>query len=368
MFHAAPGLEVTGPAGNMLAARVAAAKKRRLQEHADEPPALGPSFMVQRALGSTGRGSDVHGAASTQWWSRSITNACADKWDRMMPHRCERDFVVSEACAGFGSALAACRALGIPARGHTASDLKPASRSFLMPAFEHVYQSMRDQGCDGYCCCHGSNCRPRITDDVLICGPPCQPFSEYRPGRRSQGYDEHAGAEASMGVSDDTIIAVLQHRRPRAFLLENVPAFAKMDRQKNEVPLRRFITLLGTHVRDEDGAPFYTAIHVFDMEPRPWLAASRPRTAARMRAAIAPECSSFRSATTTYHIPSSLDCLSADFLYTFFPVRMLAPLVVITSFSSHTFHVVYTRVIVFAANGGRVPQTVQGGLVEPPTW
>lgn len=58
--------------------------------------------------------------------------------------------------------------------------------------------------------------------DILIAGPPCQPFSKAAYWRANGA----ARLDDPRARTLDAFLRVLEHARPRAFLLENVPGFA----------------------------------------------------------------------------------------------------------------------------------------------
>src|ERR1700691_4993963 len=73
--------------------------------------------------------------------------------------------------------------------------------------------------------------------DVLIGGPPCQPFSK-------SGYWAHGDAKRlddPRSVTLSAYLRVLRDTQPRAFLLENVPGLAFSQKDEGLTFLKRSI-------------------------------------------------------------------------------------------------------------------------------
>lgn len=295
----------------MLSARISAAKRRKLSSQPSAPEPLRPpsdpalvepgtsarpgsgdvsdnddipssqgSYMLNRMFGGASRAPSF--LPSSAWWSRPMYDSIASKWDSSQ--MCSRRFRLAEACAGMGSAAWAAKCFNLPFDFTSASDMKPASRTFFAnnhTDVKHFFPTMQDQAHGGFCLQHGHICDPALEDmdDLLVAGPPCQPFSHYCDGSAPRSCWDHDGVSALMG-NENSLLDLLKARTPRSFLLENVLAFARPDRKTGTVPLVAFADAVKQILNKGRTGPHYTAMHVFEMGPNPWLAASRPRSSA----------------------------------------------------------------------------------------
>ena len=249
------------------------------------------TYMMQKFLGTVPVGTTTCEYPSAKWWSRPMLDAVASRWDRLRP-RLLRGMQISEGCAGMALASIAARSLGIPLlHTGTASESKAAARTFMLdncPDLRHIFGSLADQAAatsePTYCHRHGilcSSCPSTERDDLFVCGPPCQPYSQQRADHSTKGCSSHRDVDISMDCQDDTVMQVVKERRPRAVLLENVLGFTRPDPVTNQVPVMAFLKML-EQVRREDNPdePYYEAVHIFELCPRIWANLSRPRTLA----------------------------------------------------------------------------------------
>ena len=245
----------------------------------------GSAYMVQRAI--PGLAKSVSTAPTltvgTRFWSKAMHDAIAPRWDWLM-QKFLRAIKIAESCAGLGTVCLSARCLGLPFVATSACDKKPSAQAWLLQneGHKHVYESIADQTFGGWCFRHGTYCTPREeeVDDLVALGPPCQPFSDYRSDKEAVPYIAHRGASVTLGSEEDdnSTISLLHTRRPRAFLMENVTALARRAASDHQIPLLTFIQKLNAVVKKPDNSPFYTSLHMFEMNPFPWIAASRPRT------------------------------------------------------------------------------------------
>lgn len=134
----------------------------------------------------------------------------------------------------------------------------------------------------GFCAKHGRVCTPADDTgapsvDVLVAGPPCQPFSLQRSGFKSSGRTDHPLLSATLGGDEDSLISVARAWRPGVLIVENVQNFVKSDPVNKLIPMRIFLDKLAT-IRNEHGQPLYTGLHVFMLSPDLWFNMLRTRT------------------------------------------------------------------------------------------
>lgn len=82
--------------------------------------------------------------------------------------------------------------------------------------------------------------------DVLCAGFPCQPFSKA---------GKQLGREDKRGTLFDEIVKILLYRRPRYFILENVPFIAKHDNEETWNYMERELRAAGYNVDKEIYSP-----------------------------------------------------------------------------------------------------------------
>ena len=242
------------------------------------------SYMVRRMLGDAAWMCFPSKCIwpSVKWWVKPMQDAVALRWDRLRP-RLARPLRVSEACAGLGTAIMTLLAMGIPvAPEATASDLKDSARNFVLANFshiKHVFNSVESQMQDqAWCYRHGGMCCPGLSgaDDLLVMGPPCQAYSRQRGDRYTRSSSEHPGS--TIVESLDGVVGLMKQKRPRGFVLENVLHFAYKDPITKEVGIENFLERLAKAVVTSAGDPYYSMIHVFEMDPLAWINMHRPRT------------------------------------------------------------------------------------------
>ena len=95
--------------------------------------------------------------------------------------------------------------------------------------------------------------------DVLLAGFPCQPFSIAGVSKRNALGKAHGFACETQGTLFFDVARVIETKRPRAFLLENVKNLVSHDKGRTSDVIRRTLTeVLGYHIhyRVIDGAHF----------------------------------------------------------------------------------------------------------------
>ncbi|MCE3519502.1 DNA (cytosine-5-)-methyltransferase, partial [Escherichia coli] len=66
--------------------------------------------------------------------------------------------------------------------------------------------------------------------DLLLAGFPCQPFSIAGVSKKNALNRPHGFADETQGTLFFNVAKIIQHHRPRAFLLENVKNLVNHDR------------------------------------------------------------------------------------------------------------------------------------------
>lgn len=94
--------------------------------------------------------------------------------------------------------------------------------------------------------------------DVLLAGFPCQPFSIAGVSKKNALGREHGFSDETQGTLFFDVCRILEAKRPRAFLLENVKNLVSHDKGRTFDVIKRSLTDLGYHIhyRVIDGAHF----------------------------------------------------------------------------------------------------------------
>ena len=95
--------------------------------------------------------------------------------------------------------------------------------------------------------------------DVLLAGFPCQPFSIAGVSKKNALGKKHGFACETQGTLFFDVARIIEEKRPRAFLLENVKTLVSHDKGRTFDVIRRTLTeVLGYHIhyRVIDGAHF----------------------------------------------------------------------------------------------------------------
>jgi hypothetical protein len=231
---------------------------------------------------------------SAAWWTKVLRNSLADVLDNLHGGRQPRAIVLDEGCSGMGSAHIVCKGLGAKVGGGICSDMKESARKVqllnLRGDIDHIFGTMREHALGhGHCFKHGrqvtvnygvgddsSGAKPC---DVMVVGPPCQPFSSQRGNRKSVNAAQHVLYESTFEVggvdSKGSAIELVRARLPGVLVLEQVVGFCKKDKN-GQNPAEVFVR----HLKEikVNGEPFFTGFHIFSMSPEAWLCISRPRT------------------------------------------------------------------------------------------
>lgn len=102
--------------------------------------------------------------------------------------------------------------------------------------------------------------------DVLLAGFPCQPFSIAGVSKKNALGRPHGFLDATQGTLFFDVARIIQHHRPKAFLLENVKNLQRHDKG------RTFETIMKV-LREELGYRVETRV----LSARPWVPQGRDR-------------------------------------------------------------------------------------------
>jgi DNA (cytosine-5)-methyltransferase 1 len=94
--------------------------------------------------------------------------------------------------------------------------------------------------------------------DILLAGFPCQPFSIAGVSKKNALGREHGFKDETQGTLFFDVCRIINEKRPRAFLLENVKNLVSHDKGRTFDVIKRSLTELGYHIhcRVIDGAHF----------------------------------------------------------------------------------------------------------------
>lgn len=94
--------------------------------------------------------------------------------------------------------------------------------------------------------------------DILLAGFPCQPFSIAGVSKKNALGREHGFKDETQGTLFFDVCRIINEKRPRAFLLENVKNLVSHDKGRTFDVIKRALTELGYHIhcRVIDGAHF----------------------------------------------------------------------------------------------------------------
>lgn len=101
--------------------------------------------------------------------------------------------------------------------------------------------------------------------DVLLAGPPCQPFSKAGIAKKATLGQPTGFADRTSGTLFFEMTRILAHHRPRAFLMENVPHLERHDQGRTFRLMRESLEKLG-----------YRCSRVL-LDARPWHPQKRKR-------------------------------------------------------------------------------------------
>ncbi len=215
------------------------------------------------------------------WWAAPMRTAILHKLDGLKKARPVR---LVSGCSGFGTDSLALEVLGFDFIVTSCSDAKTCAQIVLRQQhrhIEHAYGSMRDQCLRHNCLWHGSACRavPKVTD-LYVGGPPCQPYSDARPGRythnRPEGHPLYSVLFAT-GPNADSFLSSVESLQPLGFIMEEVNGFSKKCDDEQHSQLDKFLGLVKGIRRTGSTEPLITGVSVLRLDGPPWLEVNRDR-------------------------------------------------------------------------------------------
>jgi site-specific DNA-cytosine methylase len=219
-----------------------------------------------------------------------MKDSMALRWDERHAAGLARPLRLASACSGMCTELFACKALGIPFDDDVVtSERNTATHALVranLPEVLHQFNSLVDHG-RGHGCCtrHGRVCQAPCKRDLLVIGPPCQPFSSMRHDtkQRDLGCKAHALYNTTFGSGgcvetdpDDSAIELIKSMLPSSVLVEQVEGFGRIDLASGTVPMEEFSEMV-LNIRDDEGNSFYKAARAFKLNASLWLGINRPR-------------------------------------------------------------------------------------------
>jgi len=98
--------------------------------------------------------------------------------------------------------------------------------------------------------------------DLLLAGFPCQPFSIAGVSKKNALHQPHGFRCEAQGTLFFDVARILEHHRPRAFLLENVKNLVNHDKGRTFQVIRRTLEEeLGYHMSYRTGVPYVVSGH-----------------------------------------------------------------------------------------------------------
>ena len=238
------------------------------------------------------------------YWAMTLRTSVANRWDAMFRRGLLRRWNLDTGATGLGAEIWMCAAAGIPlASDCCGCEPHQAVREVLLHNQRHVFGHFFEnfecmiKRC-GMCYRCGTFCDasaglicltlravfPDKRRDVVVIGPPCQPFSFLSSTNKQQGASSHklfpvlfppeGKAPAYGGCSVLDFLAV---HLPLVAVIEEAVAFADVDTVDGVCWLRAFVEKAKALVCPFTGLLYYVAVDVYTEEPGRWLNMRRPR-------------------------------------------------------------------------------------------
>ncbi len=196
------------------------------------------------------------------------------------------------ACTGMGMEFFAAQCLGIRLRDCVCCDVDPKARQFVTKfhkqSLKHVFHDMGAMSGDslaGECEVNGGRYCVEVqpaTDDLLVGGPPCPPYSQMRNDESlPEDHEKFGSIFGDASEPRGSFLNLVTSRRPLGGIVENVAGFGRQQRSglfQDQSPLEYLVDQL-KEIKGDDGEQFYTAFEDFHLDLAPWVQMSCPRTA-----------------------------------------------------------------------------------------
>jgi site-specific DNA-cytosine methylase len=180
---------------------------------------------------------------------------------------------------GACSEAAALQALGVPHNILVAADSKKFAVEFVLAnlkdSISHMMTSVDDaiHG-QGYCAVHDRVCEPKFPDniDVLVAGPPCQPFSRQREfSGRTPRTSKQCEGHPDYPLTMEFVPQAIKRFSPHVWVVEQVTNFG--DTAANGEPY------INTFVANVIKAGFRGGIEAIELQCQTWANIARNRPA-----------------------------------------------------------------------------------------
>jgi site-specific DNA-cytosine methylase len=219
-----------------------------------------------------------------------MKDSMALRWDQRHAAGLARPLRLASACSGISTELFASKALGIPFDDDVVTSERNIKTHELvranLPEVLHQFNSLADHSRGNGCCTrHGRICQAPGMRDLLVIGPPCQPFTSLRQdtAKKEHGCKAHPLYNTTFGTGgrietdpEDSAIELIKSMLPSGVLVEQVEGFGRLDPASGTVPMEEFSEMV-LNIRDDEGKLFYKAGRTFKLNASIWLGINRPR-------------------------------------------------------------------------------------------
>ena len=240
----------------------------------------------------------------TCFWTRLIRTGLASRFDAIHKLGLIDAIKMDSAFTGLGAEFWVASAMGIPTdQQASVSEARKEVRDIFMQKrshfVAHIFESIEDQ-ITGTGMCHRTGRRVSLQKvcrvlkvvlfenrrHLLVAGPPCQPYSRLSGSNTRAGCEHHDlfftifGVPGRSGIDGVGLIDYILVNLPHCIIIEEVSTFKDADsRNKCFFPLKEMLHKImnARDPQDPQRGAYYTAAHVFDVEPGKFVNMHRPR-------------------------------------------------------------------------------------------
>ncbi len=212
-----------------------------------------------------GHGQLPGGFDSVAWWSKPLYQSLEHVLHSLGQ---ARPLTLDSACSGLCTEAMVCDVMGIKVGSVRACDPKASARQFMevnlperMPKV--IYEDMANMA---IFCDVDEGCEP---PDMFIAGPPCQPFSEFRPRSGETARTGKPEQHPAFDVTMKELPSLMESRRPKLAIIEQVIG---LDASYRLGSPDSFMTELVDKL-----ATIFDAVRVLELNSDVWITMSRPR-------------------------------------------------------------------------------------------